>query len=735
VHLCAFAVDHDEDDMAEPGEGAARPGRLGLDMATDRRLIRRLGGSRRYLHLHLHVPRAVGARLPLDLALVLDRSGSMGGGKWTQARTAAQAAIARLGFQDRVGLVVFDEQIDTLLSLCSSQEAQAAAASVLAGVGPRGGTDLAGGWLTGCGLIGRADTAERLHRCFLLTDGQANHGIVDPAELARHAGALRQLDVVTSTFGVGDDYDETLLGTLADAGGGAFHDIARAETIAAVMDRELGDALEVVYADPRIQLEWASDLQVEVLGPWRSSAGDRTLTIQPGDLVSDQVLDLLVAVRFPAGAQDTGCAVQVRVSDGGETLAQTRFDWTWVDSARRKAQPHDRSVEQRVGEMLASRARLAATAANRAGDLEQARAHLREGAAAIRAYGADNPALRALAETLEGECERHRARQSPRILKERLYYDRNMQSGRAEDGGRHRGEPSGPAPRLQVLPAVDSAERAETSARLRAIPRQQTAAWGKATLTALGTGTYADAAGRTVDWRGAVQAAVAAKRSLAPDAPLPGPLSPVYSTTGIQVANETTLAAARRLSEPGRRVLALNFGNGIEPGGGFLQGNRGQESVLCRSSGLLATLQGDAMYAHHKTRPRPDSTDWAILSPDVPVFRTDDGTPLERPWLLSFITCAAPCAPTLGVEVSARMMESRIRRVLAVARAFGYEALVLGAWGCGTYGNDPARIAAIFHAALREQAGAFAEVVFSVTDGSPERVFCGPFAAELGGSR
>ncbi|NCA72259.1 MAG: TIGR02452 family protein [Sphingobacteriia bacterium] len=311
----------------------------------------------------------------------------------------------------------------------------------------------------------------------------------------------------------------------------------------------------------------------------------------------------------------------------------------------------------------------------------------------------------------------------------------NLQSGRAEDGGRHRGEPSRPAPRLQVLPAVDSRERAEMSARLRAIPRQQTAALGKATLTALQTGTYADAAGQPVDWQAAVRAAVTAKLSLPSVAPLPIPQSPVWATTRIHVANETTLGAARRLSEQGLRVLALNFANGIEPGGGFLQGHRGQESVLCRSSALYATLHGDPMYADHATRPLPDSTNWAILSPDVPVFRTDDGTPLDRPWLLSVITCAAPYAPTLGAEASAALMESRIRRVLAVAHAFRYQALVLGAWGCGTYGNDPARIAAIFHAALREQAGAFAEIVFAITDGSSERAFFGPFAAEFGGSR
>lgn len=99
---------------------------------------------------------------------------------------------------------------------------------------------------------------------------------------------------------------------------------------------------------------------------------------------------------------------------------------------------------------------------------------------------------------------------------------------------------------------------------------------------------------------------------------------------------------------------------------------------------------------------------------------------------MSILTCAAPYAPTIGQERSAELLQSRIRRILAIARAHGYATLVLGAWGCGTYGNNPARIAAIFHAALREQAGAFEEVVFAVTDWTPEpRFFLAPFAAEF----
>ena len=78
-----------------------------------------------------------------------------------------------------------------------------------------------------------------------------------------------------------------------------------------------------------------------------------------------------------------------------------------------------------------------------------------------------------------------------------------------------------------------------------------------------------------------------------------------------------------------------------------MHGSRAQEEVLCRSSALYATLVNDPMYGAHRPRTLPDSTDWAILSQNVPVFRLDDGTALSAPWVLDFVTCAAPYAPTV----------------------------------------------------------------------------------------
>ena len=410
---------------------------LTLNLDSDRRLLRAAGLSVRYLHLALQAPAATQARAPVDLALVLDRSGSMNGAKWHQARQAALQALGQLTAQDRAAVVIFDHEVDTLLPLAPvTPLTRQMAEQALLGITPRGNTDLGGGWLTGCGLIGQEAPGERLRRCFLVSDGEANAGITDPAELSQHASALRQLGVVTSTFGVGDHYNEELLGLLADAGGGAFHDIAQAEGIPALIAQELGDALTVVCPDIKVHLSWEAPLQVEVLGDWPVASQPAGLTIQVGDLVSAQVLDLLVAIHFPPGAVDQDCPLAVAVSDQGQVLATDRYTWTWVEDARRKAQPRQAAVEQRVAGLWAAEARREATQRNRRDDLEGARAALVQAAGKIRGYGKDNPDLINQAALLLGEVHTYQEKLDPRALKARFYASRSALKGRQADGSR-----------------------------------------------------------------------------------------------------------------------------------------------------------------------------------------------------------------------------------------------------------------------------------------------------------
>ena len=281
---------------------------------------------------------------------------------------------------------------------------------------------------------------------------------------------------------------------------------------------------------------------------------------------------------------------------------------------------------------------------------------------------------------------------------------------------------------VRILPCLDSEQMAASRRQELNIPSDVAAALGRSAVEAAREGLYVTKAGQKVFWRDVVEAACAFKLSIDPDVTLPSNERIAITETRVQVTNETTFGASLRLVERGLRPLALNFANGIHPGGGFLGGARAQEEVLCRSSALYHTLVDDPMYEEHRKRQLPDSTDWAIYSPDVPVFRMDNGTELQHPWLLSFITCAAPYAPVIGQPKSGDLLQKRIHRVLAIARSYGHSALVLGAWGCGAFANDPHRAANDFRQALEnDYSGAFSEIVFAITDWSLERKFLRPF--------
>lgn len=132
------------------------------------------------------------------------------------------------------------------------------------------------------------------------------------------------------------------------------------------------------------------------------------------------------------------------------------------------------------------------------------------------------------------------------------------------------------------------------------IPRDIAGKLGRSAIEAMRQGRFVSDAGVRVDSRAALQACVAAKISIGPEALLPRAEQSEIPETRPQVSNETTLVAAQRLVAAGLRPLALSFANGVQPGGGFLLGARAQEEVLCRSSALYQTLINDPMYEAHR---------------------------------------------------------------------------------------------------------------------------------------
>ncbi len=257
------------------------------------------------------------------------------------------------------------------------------------------------------------------------------------------------------------------------------------------------------------------------------------------------------------------------------------------------------------------------------------------------------------------------------------------------------------------------------SARLRGIAQQ--------TEQIVAAGSYRAPDGREVPIGALTEKARAGTRMYGPEPVDPGPYAPVR--TVIEVTGESSTEAARRL---GGEVAVLNFASARNPGGGYLNGAQAQEEALCRASALYTCLlRAPEYYDHHRAHRDPFYTDRVIHSPAVPVFRDDRGRLLDAPFLAGFLTCPAPnagvvlrSAPERAAELPAALA-ARAERVLETAVAHGYRRLVLGAWGCGVFRNDPAQVAGAFRTLLGPGgrfADAFERVVFGILDRTPDAV-------------
>ncbi|GHC47992.1 TIGR02452 family protein [Streptomyces violaceochromogenes] len=273
------------------------------------------------------------------------------------------------------------------------------------------------------------------------------------------------------------------------------------------------------------------------------------------------------------------------------------------------------------------------------------------------------------------------------------------------------------------------------SARLRGIAQQ--------TEQIAAAGCYRAPDGREVSIAAELRAAREGTRLYGPE-PVPVSADRVTGTreTLLEVTGESSLAAARRLGGP---VAVLNFASARNPGGGYLNGAQAQEEALCRASALYTCLlEARAFYDHHRAHRDPFYTDRVIHSPAVPVFRDDRGALLAEPWTAGFLTSPAPnagvvlrTAPERACELP-RALAVRAERVLETAAAHGYRRLVLGAWGCGVFRNDPAQVAGAFRALLGPGgrfAGAFEHVTFGILDRTRDRAVLGAFERTFSSSR
>jgi len=255
----------------------------------------------------------------------------------------------------------------------------------------------------------------------------------------------------------------------------------------------------------------------------------------------------------------------------------------------------------------------------------------------------------------------------------------------------------------------------------------------KDTVAICETGFYTSPNGKEIEIASALKNAVDGTVIYSEENPPRGDAATAAETTSIEVHNQTTFDAILNLERGGyRNIACLNFASARNPGGGFLTGAQAQEEALARASGLYpCLLKAREYYERNRAHQSAIYLDLVIYSPLVPFFRDDSGALLERPILASVITAPAPNAAAVmqNEPHHATTIESALKRraglILQVAQAHNIKCLVLGAWGCGVFRNDPKVVSKSFADLLKGDGkfgGVFTKVVFAVFDRSEGQV-------------
>jgi Ca-activated chloride channel family protein len=416
---------------------------LRFDIEIDRPLVREESGTR-YVLARIVAPEGQPRKRPaLNLGLVLDRSGSMTGEKIRLAKEASLSALRRLEPRDHVAVVVYDDRVDVVVpATAASPEAVNGAAESLRRVQARGSTDLCGGWLLGCGQVGQVQSIEAVNRVLLLTDGLANKGIVDHSEILRHAAELRARGIATTTIGVGEDFDEHLLGRMADEGGGHFYYVERDDQIPRAIENEVGEALEVTLKGARLRVGPAAHAQVAPIAGFPTRRDGDEWVIELGDLVSQQEVILPLRVSFAGAGLAAADGTAVRLSfaiaaaegPGTEAVVQ----WRVASKAEVDNQPRNRKVDRAVAEAYAAQARQEAGRLNRDGDFSGARRRLERTAARVMDYAGDDTVLKEVIRRLERDAAEYAEQMSASRRKAAYMASYAVASSRAFDGSSRR---------------------------------------------------------------------------------------------------------------------------------------------------------------------------------------------------------------------------------------------------------------------------------------------------------
>ncbi|HVG60402.1 MAG TPA: VWA domain-containing protein [Hyalangium sp.] len=236
-------------------------------------------------------------RVPVNVALVIDRSGSMRGQKLDDAKRAAREFVQRMTEVDRLALVHYGTDVTTFPSTLVTEEARARMLAFVDGIEDEGSTNISGGLEAAAQELRPGVSQFRVSRAILLSDGQPTAGLVREEELTRLARQLRAQGIAVSALGVGDDFNENLMQGIADQGGG-FSGFLNSSQLAEVFTRELEQATGTVARAVELKLELPSQVKsAEVMGTQAFREG-QTLRVPLYDMAGGQSARLVVKLSL-----------------------------------------------------------------------------------------------------------------------------------------------------------------------------------------------------------------------------------------------------------------------------------------------------------------------------------------------------------------------------------------------------------------------------------------------------
>ena len=351
----------------------------------------------RFLVFEISAPEARATHRPLDLAIVIDGSGSMSAaGKMNHARDAARQLARTLGPQDTLGLFVFNDTarvVRPVSPLSTPESVDHLVEKVYEG----GGTNLHAGLELGGRELLRVTGPSREAQLVLLSDGKASVGITNPSVTATLAAELAVKGVSISTVGLGLDYDEDALASIADLGGGTYRFVDDSKALPEVLETEIGRARRVIARDTRVTIALADGVELlDVVGWQTTAAGAHRHALWLGDLSTGDTRRVVARVRTPVTSSmaQVATATLDYIHDGGigtSTLGVTVPVVSDEDSAA-AAHPHWAPIAQRAwaGAYVED-----STRAYESGDLTESQELLRKGQAVLTeaAHALATPAL------------------------------------------------------------------------------------------------------------------------------------------------------------------------------------------------------------------------------------------------------------------------------------------------------------------------------------------------------